>query len=75
MNLIPFDLLSLEKDAYIPLITDKFVRTIPSLRALQIESGDAVTGDNDRIGLFAVGNPIYTGLSTTSAPTNDNLGL
>lgn len=57
LNLIPFDLLSLESATYRPILKDMLVRTIPSLRALQINEPNAANYDS--AGIFAVGDPIY----------------
>ena len=57
LNLIPFDLLTLSRDGYRPLIKDMTVRVTPSLRFLII-SAKRETAQEAK-GMFALGDPVY----------------
>lgn len=55
LNMVPFDLWSVDNDSYAPLLQSKIVRSAPALRLLA-NASDVTTGS---AGLFALGDPIY----------------
>lgn len=58
LNLLPFDLMSVDSTTYHPFIIDKTVHVIPSLRLLRDTEDIRVKGR--RAGLFALGDPVYS---------------
>ncbi len=65
LNLIPFDQLTISASDYRPLVKDKVVQVVPSLRFLRSSEQMPV---NKARGLFALGDPSY-------AKASDAIGL
>ena len=59
MNLIPFGLFSESETGYRPMIEDKIIQVVPSLRFL-VRTSERRAASGTR-GLFAVGDPAYKG--------------
>ncbi len=57
LNLLPFDLLTLNTSTYRPLIQDMVVRVVPSLRSLHTES--RTQSSTQLIRFLGLGDPIY----------------
>ena len=70
LNLVPFELWSVDKEHYQPLLELKIIRSAPALRLLATDVSD--TEQTDASGLFALGDPVYAEPETVAGvPAGD----